>query len=70
METLSDELLIKAYSDAKTNNLNLDFIRLLEDEILRRIVVKLISESKVENLSTIKSLPIDSNVVNEYFNLA
>ncbi|HWI49691.1 MAG TPA: sporulation histidine kinase inhibitor Sda [Rummeliibacillus sp.] len=70
METLSDELLIKAYSDAKTNNLNFDFILLLEDEILRRIVVKLISESKVENLSTIKSLPIDSNVVNEYFNLA
>jgi len=59
METLSDELLIKAYSDAKTNNLNFDFILLLEDEILRRIVVKLISESKVESISTIKSLPID-----------
>ncbi|MFJ8263052.1 sporulation histidine kinase inhibitor Sda [Rummeliibacillus sp. NPDC094406] len=70
METLSDKLLIKAYSDAKTNNLNFDFIRLLEDEILRRIVVKLISESKVESISTISSLSIDSNVVNEYFNLA
>ncbi|WP_397537085.1 sporulation histidine kinase inhibitor Sda [Rummeliibacillus pycnus] len=70
METLSDELLIQAYSDAKTYNLNLDFIRLLEDEILRRIVVKLISESKIENIPTISSLPIDSNVVNEYFNLA
>ena len=70
METLSDELLIKSYNNAQTNNLNLDFIRLLEDEIYRRIVVKLISTSKAEDILTIQSLTIDSNVVNEYFNLA
>ncbi|WP_430310492.1 sporulation histidine kinase inhibitor Sda [Rummeliibacillus pycnus] len=70
METLSDELLIKSYNDAKTNNLNLDFIRLLEDEIYRRIVVKLITTSKTEDILTIQSLTLDSNVVNEYFNLA
>lgn len=70
MDTLSDELLIKAYNDAKTNNLNLDFISLIEDEIFRRIVVKLISTSKTEAIPTIISLPIDSNIVSEYFNLA
>jgi len=70
METLSDELLIKAYTDAKTNNLNLDFVCLLENEILRRILIKMVSESKLEDFSAIKSLPIDSNLVNEYFNLA
>ncbi|WP_102693057.1 sporulation histidine kinase inhibitor Sda [Rummeliibacillus pycnus] len=70
METLSDELLIKAYTDAKTHNLNLDFIHLLENEILRRILVKMLSESKLEDISTIKSFPIDFDIVNEYFNLA
>lgn len=69
METLSDELLLEAYTDAKTYKLNSDFIRLLEGEIIRRILVKMISESKTNDLSSIKSLPIDSNIVNEYLNL-
>lgn len=69
MDTLSDELLIEAYNDAKTFRLNSDFIRLLEDEILRRIVIKMIMDSKAEDIPSINSLSIDSNAVNEYFNL-
>ncbi|MGX9133179.1 sporulation histidine kinase inhibitor Sda [Rummeliibacillus sp. JY-2-4R] len=70
MDTLSDELLIKAYKEAKTYKLNPDFIRLLEDELLRRIAVKMIEESKTQDIAKIKSLPIDSDAVDVYFNLA
>lgn len=69
MNTLSDELLIEAYNEAKTFKLNADFIRLLEDEILRRVVVKMIIDSKTKNID-FKIAPIDSNAVNKYFNLA
>ena len=70
MDTLSDELLIKVYKEAKTYKLNSDFIHLLEDELLRRIAVKMIEESKTQDIAKIKSLPIDSDAVDVYFNLA
>lgn len=69
MDTLSDELLIEAYNNAKTYNLDLDFIRLLEGEILQRIVIKMILDSRTEDIAELQSLSIDSNAVNEYFNL-
>lgn len=69
MDTLSDQLLIKAYNDSKINHLNTDFIQLLEEEILRRIVQKMIAESNTCDMSTIQSFPDDSNIVNHYFNL-
>ncbi|RIJ69531.1 sporulation histidine kinase inhibitor Sda [Rummeliibacillus sp. TYF005] len=70
MDTLSDELLIEAYNEAKTFQLNSDFIRLLEDEILRRIAVRMIIDCKAENIDVTKTSPIDSNAFNRYFNLA
>lgn len=70
MDTLSDELLIEAYNEAKTFQLNTDFIRLLEDEILRRIAIRMILDSNTENIDVIKTSPIDSNAFNRYFNLA
>lgn len=69
MDTLSDESLIEAYNNAKTYNLDLDFIRLLEGEILQRIVTKMILDSRTEDIADLKSFSIDSDAVNEYFNL-
>ncbi len=69
LDTLSDELLIEAYNDAKAYHLNADFIHLLKSEILRRIIAKMLAESKTIDITYIKSC-IDTNEVNEYLNLA
>lgn len=46
MDTLSDKLLVQAYKDAKRNNLNPEFIRILEEEIHHRVLRKVLSNSQ------------------------
>ncbi len=39
MECLSDSLLLEAYQKAKELNLNIDFIKMIEEEIERRAIL-------------------------------